>query len=163
LEYRKSLFQILYGTQLRGVSELRESERDATSSDSTEEFAEAMQELHTKVKQRLMDENQEYKHRADQQKRQLQFEVGDLVLAHLRKERFSRGTYNKLKMKKIGTCKVLKKFRENAYELELPDGIGISPIFNILNLYPHRPGEAEAGTKEPVIQWQKQLPVAQKP
>jgi hypothetical protein len=155
-------FQILYGTQPREVSELRESGQAETSSASTKEFAEAMEELHTKVKQRLQKANQEYKRRADQRRRQLQFEVGDMVLAHFRKERFPRGTYNKIKMKKIGPCRVLKKFRENAYEIELSDGIRISPIFNISDLYPYKAAGADTGTEEPVIQWQKQLPVAKK-
>jgi hypothetical protein len=61
----KSPFHILYGTKPRGVYEIRESEPASTSSAIAEEFIEAMRELHTKVKQRLQDSNQEYKRRAD--------------------------------------------------------------------------------------------------
>jgi hypothetical protein len=71
-----------------------------------------------------------------------------MVRAHLRKKRFPRGTYHKLKMKKIGPCRILKRFGENAYEIELPNGIEISPIFNVLDLYPYRAGEAETRMEE---------------
>jgi hypothetical protein len=86
-----------------------------------------------------------------------------LILAHLRKERFPRGTYNKLKMKKIGPCKILRKFGTNAYEIELPDGIRISLIFNISYLYPYKDEEAKVGNEQPEVQWTKQMPVAEKP
>jgi len=97
-------------------------------------------ELHNKIKGNLKRNNNEYKHRDDQHRRKIQFEVGYQVLSHLRKESFPRGTYNKLKLKKIGPCKILWKFGENAYEIELPKDVGISPIFKIEYLYNYREG-----------------------
>jgi hypothetical protein len=53
---------------------------------------------------------------------------------------------------------------ENAYEIELPDAIRISLIFNISDLYPYRAGEIETGSDEQSeVQWKKQMPVADKP
>ena len=57
----------------------------------------------------------------------------------------------------------MRKFRDNAYEIELSNGVGISSIFNIVDLYPYIVGESKNGTEQPVIQWTKQMPVAENP
>jgi hypothetical protein len=66
-------------------------------------------------------------------------------------------------MKKIGPCKVIRKFGANSYEIELPDGIKISTIFNVVDLYPYRDEEAEAEKEQKEIQWTKQMPVVENP
>jgi hypothetical protein len=68
-----------------------------------------------------------------------------------------------MKMKKIGSCKVIRKFGANAYEIELPDGVRISSIFNFVDLYPYI--AKEVGTKEEhkEIQWKKHMPIAVEP
>ena len=57
-------------------------------------------------------------------------------MVNLKKGRFLVGTYSKMKMKKFGPFKILKKFDSgNAYKVELLDGMDISPIFNVSDLY----------------------------
>jgi hypothetical protein len=68
-----------------------------------------------------------------------------------------------LKMKKIGPCKILRNFDANAYEIELPYDVGISPIFNISDLYPYKGDEAGKMKDQKEVQWKKQMPVAEKP
>ena len=60
------------------------------------------------------------------------------MLAHLRREIFPKREYSKIKLKKIGPCNILRKFSANAYEIELPPGVGISPIFNVVDLYKYQ-------------------------
>jgi hypothetical protein len=49
----QSPFQIVYGMHPRGVSKLKYSEQAKFRSSSAEEFAEAMKELHSQVKEQL--------------------------------------------------------------------------------------------------------------
>jgi hypothetical protein len=75
----------VYGIHPRGITELRDSSQDEFRSAGVEDFATKMQKLHDKVRERLQDSSQKYKSRVDQKRREVQFEVGDEVLAHLRK------------------------------------------------------------------------------
>jgi hypothetical protein len=136
-------FHIMYGMHPRGVSELRDLDHNEFRSDGVKYFAKEMKELHSKIKEWLQSSNQEYKHKKYQHRRELQFEVGYLFLAHLNKERLPRGTYNKLKMKMIRPCNILRKFEANSYEIEFSDDVGISPIFNVVDLYPYRAYEID--------------------
>jgi hypothetical protein len=86
-----------------------------------------------------------------------------LIIAHLRKERFPRGTYNKLEMKKIGPCKVIRKLGANTYDIELPNGIRISPIFNVTYLYPYKAKEEGEKKEQKEVEWTKQMPIDEKP
>ena len=106
-----------------------------------EDFATRISELQEQVKARLQQSNTSYKAKADSKRREKNYEVGDLVLSYLKRYRFSKGEYNKLKMKKIVPCIILRKFSANAYKLEMPIGVGISPIFNVADLYPYVTGD----------------------
>jgi hypothetical protein len=72
------------------------------------------------------------------------------------------GPYNKVKLKNIGPCKILKMFGENSYELELLEDVGISTIFNIVDMYPYREGGAEGTEYQRKIHWEKQMSVEKK-
>ena len=85
-----SPFQILYGMHPRGVHELRDLGKLEKRSADGEDFAQAMSKLHEQVKLKLQDNSQRYKQRADTKRREVQFNVGDEVLAYLRKERFPK-------------------------------------------------------------------------
>ena len=64
-----------------------------------------------------------------------------------------------MKFKKTGPCRVLRKFYANAYEIELPLDIGISPIFNVVDLYRYEDGDiGDIAEGKEEIDWLKELP-----
>jgi hypothetical protein len=52
----------------------------------------------------------------------------------LRKERFPELRKSKLMSRAAGPFKILAKFKDNAYKLELSPEFGVSPSFNISDL-----------------------------
>ena len=101
-----------------------------------ESFIEKIKELHEQVKKTLQHQVDKYKTRAEKTTRELQFNMGDLVLSYLKKETLPKGQPTKLLIKKIKPLKILHKFGNNAYEVELPPNLGILGIFNVRDLFP---------------------------
>ncbi|GAV80013.1 Chromo domain-containing protein [Cephalotus follicularis] len=77
-------------------------------------------------------------------------------MVHLRKESYPKGIYHKLKSRKIGPCKI-PKISSNAYEVELPDDLQISPIFNVAYLFDFH-GFTDNDQGEEARGWAEQLP-----
>ena len=152
-----SPFQIMYGMHPRGVYELCDLGQLEKRSANGEEFTTIISELQKKVKARLQHSNTSYKAIADCKRREKNYEVGYFVFTNLKRDRFPKEEYNKLKMKNIGPCRILRKFSANAYELEILTGVGISPIFNVADLYPYVAGDtgtfAEGEDLTEDLQW----------
>ncbi|PKU85737.1 hypothetical protein MA16_Dca018592 [Dendrobium catenatum] len=89
------------------------------------------------VRQQLTSANQRYKEAADKHRRQQLFNVGDLVMVRLRRERFAPGEYSKLARRKIGPVPIISKFNDNAYRVELPPGYNTSSTFNVADIWPY--------------------------
>ena len=104
-------------------------------SSAAEVMAEEVQGVQEEVRQKLQETNAKYKAKADKHRRSQVFKEGDSVMVFLRKERFLVGTYSKLKPRKYGPYKVLRKINDNAYVVELPEAMGISKTFNVADLH----------------------------
>lgn len=134
---RKTPFEVIYGRKPHQVLDLLPLKDQTRISMDAEEFAAHIKSTHAQVREHLKEVSKRYKLSVDAHRRDKEFQEGDLVMVYLRKERFPASSYNKLKQRKFGPCPVLKKLGPNAYRLELPQGLSISPVFNVSDLYPY--------------------------
>ena len=62
---------------------------------------------------------------------------GSLYGVILSKERQPYGHYMQLNDRRVGPCEVLRKIRDNAYQVKLPPHLSISDVFNVQHLVPY--------------------------
>jgi hypothetical protein len=130
-------FEIVYGLLPRALIDLMHLPSSEKLNLDTKQRAELMLKMHETTKENIERMNAKYKISDDKGRKQLDFEPGDLVSLHLRKEWFPNLRKSKLIPRADGPFKVLKKINENAYKLDLPTDFWVSPTFNITDLKPY--------------------------
>jgi len=139
----KSPFAIVHGYSPRTPADLIPLPPDARVSHPASTFAQHIHDLHAEIRRKIALSNDSYKHPADMHHRAVNFAVDEFVMARIRPERFPRNSLEKLHARAMGPYQILRKLESNAYVLDLPDSLGINPIFNVKDLTFHR------GTFEP--------------
>jgi hypothetical protein len=136
-------FEIVYGLLPRALIDLMPLPSSEKLNFDAKQCAELMLKMHETTKENIKCMNAKYKISGDKGIEQLDFEPGDLVWLHLRKEWFPDLRKSKLMPRADGPFKVLEKINENAYKLDLPADFGVSPTFNIADLKPYLGEEDE--------------------
>ncbi|KAG7586297.1 Integrase catalytic core [Arabidopsis thaliana x Arabidopsis arenosa] len=131
----KSPFSLVYTSVPKHVVDLVKLPKAPGVSASAETMAEEILAVKEVVKAKLEATGKKNKVAADKRRRFKVFKEGDDVMVFLRKERFPVGTYNKLKPRKYGPFKVLRKINDNAYVVALPESMNISNTFNVADIH----------------------------
>jgi len=138
----KTPFQIVYCQPPQHALDLAPLPKLPGVSIAAKYMADRMKAFQGEVRTNLEESNARYKAAADRKRRAKDFQVGDLVMVYLRKGRVPAGMYNKLNDKKHGPFQILQKINDNAYVVDLPANMTISPTFNVADIFEyHRPDE----------------------
>ena len=118
-------------------------------------FLESIQKTHKIVEEQLKKSQAKYKARHDKHRVPCNLKVGDLVWLHLRKERL-KGEGRKLKPIRYGPFKIIAKYGDNAFQLDLPPYMQIYSVVNAEYLKLFEPslldGNAEGEVVLPTIE-----------
>ena len=137
----KSPFAIVYCVPPKHALDLVPLPEPLGVSQVAENMANLIQAMQEEVRQKLEATNAKYKETADQKRRETIFNVRDLMLVYLRKERFPVGTYNKLKDKMYELFQITKMINNNTYVVSLLLDMSISSTFNVADLYDYHPSD----------------------
>ena len=112
-------------------------------SEPVENFAKYIHDLHDEIRRKISLSNEEYKLAGDVHRRSKEFNVGDYVMVPIRPETIPKTCSKKLYARVMGPYSIIREMESNAYILDLPNDMDISPVFNVEDLLPYR------GTFEP--------------
>jgi hypothetical protein len=136
-------FEIVYGLLPHASINLMSLPSSEKLNFDAKQRDELMLKLHETTKENIDHMSAKYKISGDKGRNQLDFEPGDLVWLHLRKEWFPDLRKSKLMLRADCLFKILEKINENADKLDFPIDFGVSHTFNIADLKPYLRAEDE--------------------
>src|SRR2546426_4064673 len=131
-----SPFELVYGFNPLTVLDLVSLPTNEFLSLDGEKKAKLVKEMHEKTKERIEKRNKTYADSANKGRKDVQFQKGDWVWVHFRKERFPLQRKNKLQPRGDGPFQVVEKINNNAYKIDLPGEYNVSSTFNVSDLSP---------------------------
>lgn len=123
----KSPFMTVHGMSPCQPVDLVSIPHDSRPSKFASDFATHMRELHTKVRQNIALCNENYKLAADAHRQHVGFQENDYVMVRICPEYFTKHFSKKLHARTTGPFGIIKKLGSNAYLLDLPPHLTISP------------------------------------
>ncbi|KAJ0972626.1 hypothetical protein J5N97_020585 [Dioscorea zingiberensis] len=127
-------FEIVYGFKPTAPIDLLPLPLQEQVNMDASKRADFVKKIHEKTKENIEKMTRQYEKRANNGRKKVLFEPGDLVWVHLRKERFPEQRKCKLQPREDGPFRVLAKINDNAYTIELPGLYGVSATFNVIDL-----------------------------
>lgn len=104
----KSPFKVVYHRPPQHVLDLVPLPKLLGISIIVDHMVDKFVNIYVDVKERLTESAAQYKAAVDKHRRAKSFNGGNMVMVHLRQERFPIRTYNRLKQKKIGPFQILR-------------------------------------------------------
>jgi hypothetical protein len=132
-----SPFQVVYGFNPHVPIDLLPLPPSKTTWLDASQRSEFILKIHETTKLNIEKMNEKYWIAGSKGQKEVKLEPGYLVWLHLRKEWFPDLSKSKFMFHDYGPFKILEKNNDDAYKLELSPEFGVSPTFNISDLWPY--------------------------
>ena len=144
-------FEVVYGFKPVTPLDLLPLPMHARVNMEASKRADYVKKIHAKTREAIEKREKNIAAARNKSRKQVQFQPGDMVWVHLRKDRFPDLRRSKLGPRGAGPYKVLAKINDNAYSIDIPlaEFGAVSNSFNVADLTPYAGDDLAASRSTP--------------